>query len=387
MFIKKILLVFILLFFSSTTFAVETETTVGDMFSFGKKTKESPFLKLPEILGNGTIINFTSYNVLEFRQILYGNIESQPIKITGHLTFPIGDGTSIDKFPVLIILHDSLGPAEFLNDRMRWFRDIQRTLLENGIGVFYIDRFSGRGVKQTYRDKDLYEDMYKVTMISQAIDAVMAYIFLKDHPKVDASKIGITGSSRGGTIPFIVADKKFTKNFLDDDEGFAALLAMSPECKISGLFENPEMTKNSKMLVVQGTLDEVSSCIEYVEKIKKNGGDIEIDLKEGWHRNFVWNVQKTFDRKYNFNNCPPYYLQDNGDINDEMIDFFAKIKAWKTKKDYYEDLYENSEKTFHRMMKKIKKKSECIEFETHYGGKHGKEFTPQFIGFFAENLL
>ena len=144
--------------------------------------------------------------------------------------------------------------------------------MENGIGVFYIDSFSGRGVKYTYKEKYTHEDLYKVSMVSQGIDAIMAYTFLKDHPRVDANKIGITGTSRGGTIPFIIADKKFTKHFLkDDDNGFAALLSMSPasECRIAGLFENPEMTKNSKMLVVRGELDETGSCQEYVEKLKQ----------------------------------------------------------------------------------------------------------------------
>ena len=117
--------------------------------------------------------------------------------------------------------------------------------------------------------------------------------------------------------------KKFTKHFLNDDEGFAALLSMSPapECRIAGLFENPEMTKDSKMLVVSGELDETGSCQEYVEKIKANGGDIEIDKKKGWHHNFVGNGSTFIDYKYNFNNCPPYYIKDDGDINDQKMDY------------------------------------------------------------------
>ncbi len=394
---KKILLILICFIYYNSSFALEKNDTLSDtsladiveMFAFGKP-KKSPFLKLPEILGNGIIINFNSYNVSDLRQVLHGNIKSTPVKITGHLAFPPDDGTSFDKVPVLVILHDSGGPGELLDNWMKWFRDIQRPLLENGIGVFYIDSFSGRGVKYTYKEKYTHEDLYKVSMVSQAIDAIMAYTFLKDHPRVDANKIGITGTSRGGTIPFIIADKKFTKHFLkDDDNGFAALLSMSPasECRIVGLFEKPEMTKNSKMLVVQGELDETSSCQEYVEKIKANGGDIEIDIKEGWYHNFVGYGSTFIDWKYNFNNCPPYYVKNDGEINDEIMDFFAKRRAWKTKADYYDDLYKKPIKTFNKMIKNFRKSDCAVKIGVHFGGKHGKEFTPQFLDFFIKNLL
>jgi len=217
---------------------------------------------------------------------------------------------------------------------------------------------------------------------------MMAYKFLKNHPRVNVNKIGITGSSRGGTVSFIVADKKFTENFLDSGDGFAAILPMSPECRIAGLFENPEITKNSKILVVQGKKDEIKSCIEYVEKIKANGGDIKIDLKKGWHHDFVGHRKAFKDYRYNFSKCPPYYIKDNGDINDKMMKFLVgKKKAWKSKKRYYEDAARKPARTLKKVVKKLKK-SKCVTVKGLYsGGKHGKEFTPQFLGFFNENLL
>jgi hypothetical protein len=115
---KKILLILICFIYYNSSFALEKNDTLSDtsladiveMFAFGKP-KKSPFLKLPEILGNGIIINFNSYNVSDLRQVLHGNIKSTPVKITGHLAFPPDDGTSFDKVPVLVILHDSGGPG------------------------------------------------------------------------------------------------------------------------------------------------------------------------------------------------------------------------------------------------------------------------------------
>ena len=335
------------------------------------------------MLGNGTIVTFQSYDVADFRQILGGVYKSNSVEITGHIAFPISDGTGSNKVPVVIIIHSSGGPTEITDGWKNWFRDIQQPLLKSGIGVFYIDSFSARGVKHTY------EDQYKASIISQSIDTVMAYKFLKDHPRVNADKIGVTGSSRGGTISFMVANKKFTNHFLSEGEGFAAILPMSAECRISGLFENPEMTKNSKMLVVQGSLDgEVESCKKYAEKIKTNRGEVKVDLKEGWHHHFMANHKVESYPVWQFNNCSPYYYtKDNGDINDEMMNFLlVKRKLWSSKENYYNDAYENPQKTFNKMVKNLVK-SKCAKKGVPFGGKHGKEFTPQFLGFFTENLL
>ena len=49
----------------------------------------------------------------------------------------------------------------------------------------------------------------KATMVSQAIDTMMAYQFIKSHPRSNG-KIGTNGHSRGGTNSLLVADVKFT---------------------------------------------------------------------------------------------------------------------------------------------------------------------------------
>ena len=77
------------------------------------------------------------------------------------------------------------------------------------IGVMLIDSFCNRGAKDTWRDQS------KATMVSQAIDTMMAYQFMKSHPRSNG-KIGTNGHSRGGTNSLLVADVKFTSKFLED---------------------------------------------------------------------------------------------------------------------------------------------------------------------------
>ena len=145
-----LLIIFQILIFSIfiTPSFSEKKTTLVDLLP-GVKTK-SPLLKLPRKLGNGSIITFTSYDAYEFKQILNGLHKSNPIKVTGHLTFPVGDGTTSGNVPVIIILHGNGGPYEFLDRQTSWFQDIQKSLLKAGIGVFYIDSFTGRGVENSY---------------------------------------------------------------------------------------------------------------------------------------------------------------------------------------------------------------------------------------------
>ena len=60
-------------------------------------------------------------------------------------------------------------------------------------------------------------------MVSQAIDTMMAYQFIKSHPRSNG-KIGTNGHSRGGTNSLLVADVKFTSKFLEGSNGFDAIL-------------------------------------------------------------------------------------------------------------------------------------------------------------------
>ena len=71
-------------------------------------------------------------------------------------------------------------------------KEAKNKLLENGIGVMFLDSFCNRGTKDTWRDQS------KATMVSQAIDTMSAYKFLKSHPRSNG-KLGTTGHSRGGT--------------------------------------------------------------------------------------------------------------------------------------------------------------------------------------------
>ena len=174
---------------------------------------------------------------------------------------------------MLVITHSSGGPEEFTKDWLEFMRDQQKPLLDMGIETFYLDNFSVRGIKNTYRDQST------VTLFSSYIDSFMALEFLANHPKVNKKKIGITGYSRGGNNSLMVQEKKIRDALVDKSLYFAAAQPRSPECYAAAMFENPTPIPETKVWLVHGGADDYTlpgPCVEYGKKVKANGGDIKI---------------------------------------------------------------------------------------------------------------
>lgn len=107
------------------------------------------------------------------------------ITLKGELTLPEGDGP----YPVIVIIH---GSGKVTRHGGPW----NTFFLKYGIGVLSYDK---RGSGESTGNFAIagYEDF--------ASDAVAAVEFLKKHPKVDASGIGLHGSSEGGWVAPIAA--------------------------------------------------------------------------------------------------------------------------------------------------------------------------------------
>ena len=62
-----------------------------------------------------------------------------------------------------------------------------------------------------------------------------------------------------------------------------------PNVSSAGLFANPELTTNTKLLYVHGGADDYTlaePCVEHIKRIKAKPNQIEIDIKEGWYHEF-----------------------------------------------------------------------------------------------------
>ena len=367
---KKLIVLFCLYFISfSSAFADHDKYTC---------TKNKSILYgAEEVLKDGEIISLPSYTTMGLYNVLNDKHLLNPVSVTSYLAFPKGS----KKVPVVIITHGSGGAGSLFTNS--YFEKARKNLLDAGIGVMLIDSFCNRGTKDTWRDQS------KAPIVSAAIDTMMAYKFIKSHPRSNG-KIGTNGHSRGGTNSLLVSDIKFTSKFLKGTTGFDAILPEAAECRMAGLFKNGELTTNTKMLYVHGEIDDLTlakPCVDYVKSIKANDGQIAIDIKKDWGHDWhsPYKVQKV--KAMVMPTCPAHYVNDEGLVTGKLADLgLNKYKIFDSWEEYAEASAIEPKKTFKKVFK-ILKKEKCIKRGAHVGGNHGDEYMPQFINFFKDNLL
>jgi dienelactone hydrolase len=231
-----------------------------------------------------------------------------------------------------------------------------KRLLKKGIAVVFVDNFTGRNVISAEADQS------QVSTYSFYIDAFMTLEYLSKDPKINIKKVGITGWSRGGMNSLAITETRIRDALVSKDLYFAASLPRSVECRQSGFFRNPQPIPETKILMVNGKIDDASHahiCEEYGEKMKANGADIKVTTKSGWGHGFEANYSAEYEKNSEaWHECPDYYTEDDGMANKD-----ASIDA------------------------------SCITYGYHIGGtrKTGtpswKIFSRPFKKFFIKNLL
>jgi len=317
----------------------------------------SPLWSLGPYFKDAKIVKIPSYNSgpfpNEFMSLKNGSYKNSPVKIDALIVFPDkGQGP----FPVLVFNHASGGSWMWSNKWFKFDRLMARRLLKKGIAVVFVDNFTGRSVISAD------ENQSQVTTFSFYIDAFMTLEYLSKDPRVNIKKVGITGWSRGGMNSLAISETRIRDAILSKNLYYAASLPRSVECRQSGFFRNPKPIKETKILMVNGKIDDASHahiCEEYGEKMKLNGADIKVITKKGWGHGFEANYSAEFEKGQEvWHGCPDYYTEDNGMPNKD-----AKID------------------------------DTCITFDgyhiggTRKGGKSWEKFRTTFSKFFKKNLL
>jgi len=338
---KKLLGIVVLgLLIASTAFAGTSQ-----LFTLWKYFKDAKMVQIP------------SYNSApfpnEFMSLKDGSYKKSPVKIDALIVYPKkGEGP----FPILVYNHASGGARLFSDEWFKFNRLTAKILLKKGIAVMFVDNFNGRNVVSAGADQA------QVSTYSFYIDAFMTLEYLSKDPKVNIKKVGITGWSRGGMNSLAIAEKRIRDALISKDLYFAASLPRSVECRQSGFFRNPQPIPETKILMVNGKIDDASHahiCEEYGEKMKANGADIVVRTKAGWGHGFEANYSAEYEKHLEaWHECPDYYTEDDGMANRD-----AKIDA------------------------------SCITYgysvggTRKTGGKSWKMFEGTFLKFFKKNLL
>ena len=337
---KRIFIILICLLIASPSLAGTSQ-----LFTLWKYFKDAKMVQIPSY-NSGPFPN-------EFMSLKDGSYKKSPVTIDALIAYPKkGEGP----FPVLVFNHASGGSWQWSNEWFKFDRLMARQLLKKGIAVMFVDNFTGRNVISAGGDQA------QVSTYSFYIDAFMTLEYLSKDPKVNIKKVGITGWSRGGMNSLAIAETRIRVVLVSKDLYFAASLPRSVECRQSGFFRNPQPIKETKILMVNGKIDDASHahiCEEYGEKMKANGADIKVTTKKGWGHGFEANYEAEYEAEAEaWHECPAYYTEDDGMANKD-----AKIDA------------------------------SCITYGYHVGGtrKTGspswKAFRGPFIKFFKKNLL
>ena len=377
---KKLILLLIFALFTTMAYSHSTKNLSLDKRVECKKSKSMlNWVSKNKYYKGGELIKYQSYTGFDQRTIIIDGHKKNPIEITGYLQLPKGNA----KVPIVIWTHSSGGPGNYIWNDFTYHA--HQKLLEEGIGVMFIDNFCPRGAKDTWRDQS------KVPLINGAIDGILALKLLKSHPRSNG-KFGTTGHSRGGTNSLYMADVKFTSLFLNGTEGFDAILPEAAECHSAGLFADPELTTNTKLLYVHGGADDYTlaePCVNHIKRFKAKPDQIEIDIKEGWYHEFHMG-KKPFKVKgaMTTGKCPDFFIDEKGYATNPTWEewMINKHKLYQSLEEFYEAAQIEPRRTWKQAFK-IMKKEKCLSKGVTIGGQNQDVYMPQFINFFKENLL
>lgn len=210
--------------------------------------------------GNG-VYAFESHTPRTLPELLRAPHAAPAVNIVGHLFLPPGNAP----VPAVVFMHGSGG----LYDAMLGYWP--QLLNAQGIAVLSLDTFSPRGVRSTV------EDQSQVPFSADVEDVFSALRLLATHPRIQASRIAVLGTSRGGLAAWRSnVDKIVAAQQLPDGLRFAAHVQLYAGGCVGAfrLVVRPGVFGPAPMLWVHGDADDytpIGPCRDYAERIDKAG--------------------------------------------------------------------------------------------------------------------
>ncbi|MDP3843400.1 MAG: dienelactone hydrolase family protein [Oxalobacteraceae bacterium] len=165
--------------------------------------------------------------------------------IWGDLRFP--SGVPADKVPVMVVMHGSAGVNKSV---YAWVKFLNQM----GVATFMIDSFTPRGINRTV------EDQSQLSPSATSADGLLALKLLATHPRIDASRIGIMGFSKGGTGALTASFEKLRESVVRGDLKYALHIPFYGGCT------QYAKTTSAPILMLAGTRDDYHKA----EDCKKN---------------------------------------------------------------------------------------------------------------------
>ena len=258
--------------------------------------------------GEGTKIEFESMPILTIRDFLHGKIPERRITIWGTLNFP---ANAPDKnVPVVVIMHGMMGIDASEEHWMKVFNSI-------GLATFMVD-------SNTARRKCKKENNFKKEIpwcaaanrgMNRVIDGYGALELLSNHPRIDPKRIGCLGISLGARGCLHLNVKRFQKMWGTPGLEFAASVPMYPSCSVR--FKEDDDITDTPIRIHIGELDTyypADSCVDYVERLRAKGKDVQVKVYPGTHHSFETKTGGKKSMKIGGHNDGRCYYEENASL-------------------------------------------------------------------------
>ena len=195
--------------------------------------------------------------------IAYESLQKgRPVRVTAEIYWP----DKPEPVPAMVIHHGSSGVGQRE-------KSLARELAAMGVAGVVIDSFGPRGVSSTTRDQNA------VNAADFNQDAIRVLSVLGQDRRIDRSKIGIMGFSKGGTSTIITSHERFmSASGVAPDLRYALHVAFYPACTVQ--YWKPQTTGAPIYMLLGGadTYVGVAPCQTYAERLRATGAQVEVKI-------------------------------------------------------------------------------------------------------------
>lgn len=199
-----------------------------------------------------------------------------PVTVTAELFLPPGaaPGAVDAKLPAMLLHHGSGG----VSDAREYAYAREFTAM--GVASIIPDSFTPRGVKSTVTDQGTVSTN---DMLADAFGALKA---AAAHPRIDATRIGIAGFSKGGAVALRAALQAIADRYAPNGPRFALHVPFYPACETH---YRDTRTTGAPILMLLGAADTyvgTESCRIVADSLKAGGARLEMviypNAQHGW---------------------------------------------------------------------------------------------------------
>lgn len=217
-----------------------------------------------------------------------GRQKGQPVRVTAEIYWPAAQGV----VPAMVIHHGSGGIGDQREGRYA------RELSAMGVAAVVIDSFRPRGVTSTV------EDQSAVSGPDFNLDALAALKALAANGRIDRSRIGIMGFSKGGTSALMASHLNLLAAAgVPPGLRYALHVPFYPSCATQ--YYRPRTTGQPIHMLLGGsdTYVGVEPCTSYAEVLRANGAQIEVKIYPGAGHGFDGGRAYSNPRGENYSQC------------------------------------------------------------------------------------